>query len=356
MNILILTTHLNPGGISRYVITLAKNLVKLNHQVWVACEKGQWEDKLKNSGVQYKYIPIKTKSIGSLKILVSFFYLLRFIRQNKIDLIHANTRVTQFLSFLVYKFSRIPYISTFHGFYSSNLSRKLFKFSGLLTIAVSEAVKEYLIRNFRFDGKKIIVVHNGLDAEEFSKSKAKREDWGFTPADYLVGILGRISEEKGHLLAIETMERLMPKYQNIYFLISGEGRLKKELKRAINISKIKERVKFLTLEANQFLDIIDLLLVPSKKEGFGYSIIEAFAKGVPVVGYNIGGISEIIKNRQNGILFYNYDSISLASAIEEIFLEKSLREKITAQANKDVLYFSGGLMAKNTEKVYKSVL
>ncbi|MBP7087969.1 MAG: glycosyltransferase family 4 protein [Candidatus Omnitrophica bacterium] len=356
MNILILATHLNPGGISRYVITLAKNLVKLNHQVWIACEKGQWEDKLKNSGVHYKYIPIKTKSIFSPKVLISFFYLLRFIRQNKIDLIHANTRVSQFLGFLIYKFSRIPYISTFHGFYSFKLSRKLFKFSGLLTIAVSEAVKEYLIRDFKFDSKKIIVVHNGLDIEEFSKSKVKREDWGFTPSNYLVGILGRISEEKGHLLAIEAMEIIMSKYQNIYFLISGEGRLKKELERAVNLSKIKERVKFLALEANNFLDIIDLLLMPSRKEGFGYSIIEAFAKGVPVVGYNTGGIAEIIRNRQNGILFYNYDSITLANVIEEVFLQKSLREKIITQARKDVLYFGSELMAKNTEKVYKSIL
>jgi len=60
MNILILTTHLNPGGLSRYVLNLSSSLRRQNHNVWVACSSGEWIARLEASGVKYKYIPIKT--------------------------------------------------------------------------------------------------------------------------------------------------------------------------------------------------------------------------------------------------------------------------------------------------------
>lgn len=356
MNILILTSHLNPGGISRYVITLGRGLIKQGHNVWVASTGGEWVKKLEALGIKHKIIPIKTKSICSPKILLSFLCLKKLIKQEKINVVHGNTRVTQFLSFLIYKFIRIPYLSSFHGFYRATFFRYLFKFSGLLTIAVSQAVKRHLIDDFKIREDKIRVIYNGLDIEEFSKTKANRKDWGFPKDDYLIGILGRISQEKGHSLAVEALSRLQTKYKNIYLLISGEGKVKKQLQKEIDDSSLGGRVKFLNCEAGDFLDIIDLLLVPSKKEGFGYSIIEAFAKGVPVIGYKIGGIAEIIKNRQNGILFFSYESSALADAIEEVFSDESLRDKIVTEAKKDVLSFSDEVMAKNVEKAYLSVL
>ena len=356
MNILILTTHLNPGGISRYVINLAKGLVKQDHRVWIACSGGQWTDKLNASRINYKFIPIRTKSICSIKVFLSFLYLRKFISQEKIDIIHSNTRVTQFLGFLIYKKLATPYVCAYHGFYRPSIFRKLLKFSGLVTIAVSKAVGEHLVRDLWIDEDKIKVVYNGVDASEFSTEEARREDLGFQRGDYLIGILGRISEEKGHFLAVEAIKKLSLKYDNVYLLISGKGKLEDSLREFVQATKMQQRVKFLNYEPNKFLDIIDLLVVPSKKEGFGYSIVEAFVKGVPVIGYNVGGISEIIKNRKNGIIFYNYNSSSLIDAIEELILKESLRRKIVAGAKEDIWFFSHTRMAIDTEKVYREVL
>lgn len=355
MNILILTTHLNPGGISSYVINLVKGLGKQKHNIWVGCSGGEWVDKLKALGINYKFIPIKTKSLCSFKIFLSFLKLRQFIIREKIDIVHSNTRVTQYLGYLIYKRFGIPYISSFHGFYRPTIFRKLFRFAGLITIAVSEAVKNHLIKDLRMDADKIRVVYNGIDIDEFCK-RDKRSDWGFKKSDYLIGILGRISQEKGHFLAIEAMSKLFPKYPHIYFLISGRGKMEKKLKLFIKAKDIEKRVKFLDCSSSQFLDIINLLLVPSKKEGFGYSIIEAFAKEVPVIGYNTGGIAEIIEHKRNGMLFYSYNSQALVEAIEEIIFKENLRKKIVAAAKEDVLFFSNQRMALDTEKVYQEVL
>lgn len=355
MNILILTTHLNPGGLSRYVLNLSKSLKRQNHSVWVACSGGEWVRRLNENGLNYKSIPIKTKSICSPKILFSFLALSRLIRKENFDVVHCNTRVTQFLGFLIYRRFKLPYISAYHGFYRRSFFRRKFKFSGVRSIAVSRAVKEHLIDDLNIEAENIRVVHNGIDSEEFLSKEANRGDRGFRDEDYLIGILGRVSEEKGHFLAAEAVAKLSLKHKNAYLLLSGRGRLDSKLRKYLKQKGLEERVRFIDCQPNQFLDIIDLLLVPSRKEGFGYSILEAFTKGVSVIGYNTGGISEIVRDRENGLLFYDYNSSALVEKIEDIISNDNLRRQIVERARKDVLNFSSQAMARDTEKVYQEV-
>jgi len=355
VNVLILTTHLNSGGLSRYVLNLSKSLKKQDHNVWVACSGGEWVPRLSENGVNYKHIPIKTKSICSLKILFSLLALGKLIKQEKFDVVHCNTRVTQFLGFLIHKRFNLPYIGAYHGFYRRSIFRKKFKLSGVMSIAVSKAVREHLMNDLGIEDEKIRVVYNGIDSDEFLSKEASKGDWGFRNEDYLIGILGRVSQEKGHFLAVDAIAQLVARRKNIYLLVSGRGRLDSKLREYLRQKRLEERVKFIDCRPNQFLDIIDLLVVPSKKEGFGYSILEAFTKGVPVIGYNTGGIAEIIRDRENGLLFHSYDSLALVEKIEDIISKDNLRQRVVQQARDDVLYFSSQRMAIDTEEVYKEV-
>jgi len=356
MNILLLTTHLNPGGISRYTLNLSRGLSDRGHKVWVASSGGAWVKDLESKGVGHKQITLGTKSICSPKIFLAYRSLRKFMAAEKIEIIHSNTRVAQFLGFLLCRCSGTPYLSAFHGFHKPRFFRKVFKFPGLRTIAVSKSVKKYLIEGMGIAESQVRVVYNGIEEAEFLKPETSRNDWGFGPKDYLLGILGRISEEKGHFLAAEAVKKLSVKYPNIYLLISGKGRLEEDLKSRVKDIKIQERVKFIQCPASQFLAIIDLLLMPSSKEGFGYSVVEAFVKKIPVVGYNVGGISEIIADRINGILFFKYEPSALAAAIEEVMTDKPLREKIVANAKRDSSFYSCARMAADTEKIYREIL
>lgn len=351
-----LTTHLNPGGVSRYVLNLAKGLVKQGHKVWVASSGGEWASKLEAENIKHLSIPIKTKSIFSIKIFTSFLKLRNMIVNENIDILHCNTRVTQKLGNVIYKSLKVPYVSAFHGYYSSGIFRKIFKYSGLRSIAVSQAVGRHLVQDLSFNIENVRVVHNGLDASDFSSKEAKKQDFGFKNNDFLIGILGRVSQEKGHFLAAQAMSVLAQEYDNVYFLISGKGKLEQKLKALIRQLRIEEKVKFLNIGANKFLDVLDLLLVPSAKEGFGYSIIEAFLKEVPVVGYDVGGISEIITDRKNGIIFYNYTVSALCDAIRELIVKDALRSRLVAAAKEDIWYYSYERMAQDTEKVYREII
>lgn len=356
MNILILCTHFNPGGISRYVLNLAHGLKQNGHKVYAASSGGEWVDKLKALGIEHKTIPIKTKSIASPKIILSLIAILGFIREKEIQIVHANTRVTQFLGYLIFKFRRIPYVSSFHGFHNGGFSRRLFKLAGLKTIAVSGAVRQYLIKDLRIKEERITVVHNGINPQEFSNRRRTKAEAGFHATDFLIGILGRISEEKGHFLAVDAIKNLSLKYDNIFLLINGKGKLETAIKTRIGARSMASKVKFLNWEGEEFLDILDTLIIPSQKEGFGYTIIEAFAKEVPVIGYNTGGIAEIINHEKNGLLFYHYHARALADTVEKIFLKGSLRKKLAQQGKESLPEFSLEKMACGTQNVYEKIL
>jgi glycosyltransferase involved in cell wall biosynthesis len=355
MNILILTTHLNPGGISRYVVNLAKGL---RHQdvVWVASAGGEWVGQLESNGISHQHLPIRTKSVLSIKIVLSFFLLIPFIVKNKIEIICANTRVTQCLAYLIYRALGIRYVSVFHGFYKSRLGRRMFKFEGERAIAVSQAVADHLHNDLAIASNKIKVIYNGIDREVFERSSTLKEQSGFSEDDLVLGILGRLSQEKGHLLVLRTFKRLKTKFKNVYLLFSGEGKLKSDLTHYIEKEQLADHVKFVGFKAEDFLDLIDILVVASSQEGFGYSILEAFAKEVCVVGFSVGGIREIIKDRETGFLFYEYSSDSLMQVLEEAIKNKPLQKEIVARAKEKLPEFDLENTINNTKKLFQEVL
>ncbi|MFH1767935.1 MAG: glycosyltransferase family 4 protein [Candidatus Omnitrophota bacterium] len=355
MNILILTTHLNTGGISRYVTNLARGL-SLSNNVWIGSCGGKWAGELSAAGVRYKTVPINTKSILSPKIFLSLLILIPLVIKEKIDIIHANTRVTQFLAFLLHKACGRSYVSTFHGFYRRHIFRRLFFFEGALSIAVSGAVAEHIKTDMGVKKEKINVVYNGISPDDFKKRRREASRRQGKGCGVKLGILGRLSAEKGHILTLRALNLLRAKYSDISLLISGEGKLKEKLKEEVESAGLNDYVSFVSLAAQEFLDLIDILVVASSKEGFGYSILEAFAKDVVVVAFSTGGIKEIVKAGENGLLFYDYTPKSLAQAIEKLIAGDSLRQSLVAKARLSLEKFSLDAMVKQTEAVYKKAM
>ena len=351
MRILILATHFNPGGISRYVLSLAKGLVGRGHVVWVACSGGEWVSELEGIGAKYKFIPINTKSICSPKIILAFFSLAAFVKKEGIEIIHSNTRVTQFLGFLILKVSKVPYLSTFHGFYRSTFFRRLFKLAGLRAIAVSQAVKNHLVKDLGFDEGKIGVVYNGINLDEFNKHVKNKQDYGFKKSDLLIGVLGRISAEKGHFLAVDAITKISSEYKNAYLLFSGQGKQEQKVKIYIKKKSLEKKVKFIDTSAACFLDILDLLIVPSEKEGFGYSIVEAFAFGKPVIGTDLDGIPELIENR--GVVYKHSNKEDLLNAIIKLSTNYKLYQTLSKNCLK---YYNSFPEWEDIKRIIKNLI
>jgi len=351
MNILILTTHMNQGGISRYVLNLVYGLCP-EHRVWVASSGGEWEKRIETYGASFYRIPVRTKSLLSPGIEISVLKLLPFLVRHKIDAIMANTRVTQFLAYILSRCSGIPYVSVYHGFYRPSWERKLMKFEGVRTIAVSRSVIRHCSQDLRINSDKLRLVYNGINQQDFAFLPEKKN----RVKGPVLGMLGRISAEKGHFMALEAFKLLRSDYEHISLLISGKGRMREELKARIVQDGLDNKVRLLALEGEKFLDLVDILLFPSSQEGFGLSILESFAKKVPVIASAQGGIKEVIKDRETGFLFSEYSARALADTVREVIADNGLRNKVISRAYDCLDQFTLKAMAENTLKVLEEAV
>lgn len=377
MNILYLTNHLNIGGITTYVLTLASGLKKRGHKVYIASSGGELLNEFITAGASFIPIPIRTKQEINPKILLSLIKIYPFIKKTGIDLIHSNSRTTQVLASILHRISGVPHVSTCHGFFKSKISRRLFPCWGQRTIAISEAVKQHLIRDLKVDEKNITVIHNGIDLNKFrgqhfdsaqcSSAKCPEPVEGKTDNRELrkkemglgqgpiVGIIARLSEEKGHEYLIRAMKEVVNIVAPAQLLIVGEGRMRQRLESLVNNLGLGEKVLFFPSDprTQDILLVFDIFVLPSTKEGLGLSLMEAQGCGKAVIATNVGGISSLIKDGFNGILVEPADPAALSKAILELLKDKNKREYLGSNARKFIAdNFSSEKMVTETEREY----
>src|SRR3989338_11650593 len=141
MNILHIANHLNTGGITSYLLTLAKGMKERGHNIYIASSAGTKLKQFSEKGVNFISIPIKTKNELSPKIIFSMIKLSGIIKNNNINVIHTHSRTTQVLGCLLSKVTGVSHIFTCHGFFKRRIFRRIFPCWGKKIIAISEQVK-----------------------------------------------------------------------------------------------------------------------------------------------------------------------------------------------------------------------
>jgi len=359
MNILYITNHLNIGGVTSYVLTLGTGLKKRGHNVYVASSGGLMLPRFIEEGIKYIQIPIRTKKEVGPKILACTFKLNKFLKNENIDIVHSHSRTTQVLASLLNKKKGIVHITTWHGYFKRRILRRLFPCWGKKVIAISEQVKDHLIKDFKVDEKDIIVIHNGIDVNNFRdpdhqlKARIKRE-YGLGDSA-VVGIVARLSDVKGHKYLIDAMKEVIKEFPGVNLLIIGEGREKDRLIRLAKNLEITKNVFFVpeVQDTKAVLSAMDVFVMPSLKEGLGLALMEAMASGLPVVGSNVGGIKTLIKDGVNGLLVEPTDVAGISRAILELLRNKGKADYLGEQARNFISEnFSQEKMVRETEKVY----
>ncbi|MEW6008708.1 MAG: glycosyltransferase family 4 protein [Candidatus Omnitrophota bacterium] len=364
MKILLLTTHLNYGGITNYLISLAKGLKKRGHHVSIASSGGEAEEVFSSYGINSINIPIHTKCEVSPKILLSLFALKKQLKNSDTDIIHAHTRVSQVLGKLLSTSLSCAYVTTCHGFFKNRFSRRIFPAWGKNVIAISKAVADNLEKDFRLEKKNITVIHNGIEYDKFisldNQAKIDIKNSLNLPKDGpVVAMVARLSEVKGHSFFIQAIPLILEKFPKSSFLIVGEGRLKLKLLEQVAKLKIDRSVFFIPTQADtsKVLAIVDSLVCPSLQEGLGLSILEAQAAGVPVAAFAIGGIPSLIQHEKTGLLVKPFETTALAEAIIRILTDKELQNSIIKEAKDNVRRkFNIDKMVEDTLRVYSDAV
>jgi len=334
MKVLLLTTHLNIGGVAVYTVNLAGALEKKGISVYVASGGGELTDSLKKNNIPHLRINVKTKFEFHPKLFFTFLRLLEFVKKNKVDVVHAQTRVTQVLAYLLSKFTPVAYVSTCHGFFKKErVSRKIFGAWGNHVIAISDAVKRHLITDLGVDEKHVFLIYNGVDAAAFStigavedEKDALRMKLGFKRSP-VIGSISRLSPVKGFKYLLLAMKDVLGEIPEAKLLLVGEGPSKAYLMRLAENLGIMPSVFFAlnTTQTQRFLSIIDVFVFYSLEEGLGLSLLEAMAAGKPCIASDVGGVSSVVENDVTGILVPPRDTHALKEAIIRVFGDNELR-------------------------------
>ncbi len=363
MKVLQVSTHVNIGGIGNYVLSLSEALVKKGSSVIVASSGGVLEKEFGPLGIKACRIDIDTKNEFSPKVFWSAFAISRIIKGEKIDIIHAHSRVSQVASAIASKMTGTPYITTCHGYFKKRL-RGIIDTWGTKVIAISDAVRSHLIDDLGVSNDRIRLVYNGIDLARFAGKYSPVElDNIRSSLDLIkgpvIGTIGRLSSVKGQKYLVEAMADLVTHVPEIKAIIVGDGPEEENLTSLALSLDIEDGIRFITSNVNtlKFLSVMDVFVFPSLKEGLGLALLEAMAAGKACVASNVGGIADIIKDGSNGMLVEPGNWRSISDAVLQLLNNSALREKMGENARAIVRErFGMDRMINGITEVYREAI
>jgi len=364
VRILLLTTHLEMGGIPVYVVTLARALKRRGHFPAVASSGGWFEAQLAQEGIPHHRIRCGTSNELHPRVWLEVFpSLLGLLRREKIQVIHANTRVTQLLGSALSALTGVPMVTTCHGLYAEKIGRWLFPCWGKKVIAVSKPTLDELVRRDRLTSPdQAALIRNGIEISRFLQPADPKEvdrfrqTWGLKGRP-VIGTIARLNSLKGQEFLVRAVPGLLKEFPDLAALLVGEGPDRAALVKLAYSLKIEDHVVIApSVEDTRIpLAAMDLFVYPSLREGFGLAIVEAMAAGVPVVATQSGGPSDIIEQGVSGVLVPPGDAEALGAVVRSLLADPERRRRIAQAARDRANQFDMERVVRETEELYGQV-
>ncbi len=271
------------------------------------------------------------------------------LKDGSYDLVHTHGYFADIVGIPAAKRLRIPRISTCHGFISNNLKYKFYNACDLIAlrfsnniISVSHGIKSTLMKSGIKDSQ-ITVIRNAVNGNYhgafYALNRQKiRKLYGIGGKEFVVGYIGRLSEEKGIRYLIEACSRLNELDLPTKVLIIGEGPQKQELQ-DLTIEKSMDHNVFFTgfqRDIENWLPAMDIFVLPSLTEGTPMALLEAMAFGIPVVASAVGDVPQVVDSERNGILVNPGKPGEINNAIQLLYKNETMRKRFSAEAQEKI--------------------
>jgi glycosyltransferase involved in cell wall biosynthesis len=226
-------------------------------------------------------------------------------------------------------------------------------------ICVSKAISQIVEKSIHNKNIEIAVVHSGIDLSNYPEEGIDLfEEFSIPRGRTLIANAGALEINKDYFTFLDTIRLLNEKEQNVQGLIFGVGGMKDELERYTEEMKMEDFVIFAGFKDNihAYLKGADIFLFTSKMEGLGTAVLDAFALKVPVVATDAGGISEMVRNEETGLLCAIGDANCLALGVQRIIENVQLRNALVEGAQTKLLDFTSDKTAKQTLNHYHDLI
>lgn len=326
--------NLDRFAASPYLLPFFRKLVERGHQVHVACRVTGFADMLIGAGMTVHDLPF-TRRLTPWRDYRCYRQLKVLIAREGFDVVHTHNPKDGVLGRTAAWKTKVPrVIHTCNGFYFSHRSSALRKrlvlaaerFAArrchLVIFVNSEDLALAAARKMVGPGKARLI-YNGVDTARFHPGEEPdlRRELGIPPQGVVIGYLGEIRREKNLEVLLRAAARILPRHPDLYLVLAGDASLEPEepdrLRKLASRLGMEDRLILTGFrrDPERLHRLLDLYVLPSSREGFGVTVIEAMASGTPVIACRVRGPREIIDDGLDGLLVKDRDPEELADAI-----------------------------------------
>jgi L-malate glycosyltransferase len=368
MNILHLISGGEVGGSKKHLLTLVKSMEDNDVKNMIVCfMRGSLYDEAVKMGLDVRLVEQRKRFDLSIVARIK-----DICEKKNIVIVNCHGGRANFVGYFLMRKYKAKYVTTVHSDYKEDYKGNKYKtliYSNINRMAlnafdyyitVSDNFKDMLI-NRGFDKDKIFVVYNGMDFKREGNNFNKKdiiENYTLKDAGQYVTMVARFHPVKGHRIFLEACKAVLENFKDVCFILAGDGAFKSEMEEYARELNIDKSVKFVGFQKPDiFLELSSFTVLTSFTESFPLAILESAAYKKTVVSTDVGGISKLIKDGENGYLVKPGDSLELACRM--IYLLKNPQvaeefgERLYEKASKN---YSLESFTERYLEIYNSVL
>lgn len=352
MKIIIVVPEFGLAGAETMVENLVYNLNRKKNSIILVSlfdYKSPITERLEAKGIKIFYLG-KKKGLDFTMVKK----LSRIFKNEKPDVIHTHRYVLEYVVPANIISGNCKIIHTVHNIATKEvnksqrlLQRFFFKHFNVTPVAISELIKESIIKEYGLSEKNVPVILNGIDLSNCIQKRDYKKN-------HIILNIGRFAEQKNQLFLIDIFAKIHKLYPDYKLKIIGNGPLYEDLLNKIQKMDLADSIIIEKDKPSCFKDLneADIFVMPSLWEGVPMTIIEALGTGLPIVASNVGGIPNMLENNKNGIL----SKLELDDFVNNICMlidDEKLRQKIGKQALLNSKRFTAKEMAEKYFNLYK---
>ena len=363
--ILMVTMGLDIGGAETHIVELSKQLKAMGHDVAVVSNGGVYVPEIRAAGIRHYEAPLHLRSLS--RMYRSYHILKKVIEQEKPDIVHAHARIPGFLCGLLSKRMGFTFVTTAHWVFHTGGGLRYLTNWGQRTIAVSDDIKQYLMREYGIAQENISVTINGIDTDKFSPEQSGvrvLEEFGLDPDRPVVSYVSRMDEDRALVARqlIEIAPELDRRVPGVQLLIAGGGNVFDRLsEKAAQVNEQLGR-KVIAMTGPR-TDINEIVAAGDMFVGVSRAALEAMAAGKSVIvagneGYQgLFGPDKLEEARQGNFCCRGLEQSTPERLLEDVVytlrLPEERRQGLGAYGRQVIFdYYSVRRMAQDCVDMY----
>ena len=326
-------------------------------------------------GVRVFAIPSLVRRLSLRNDLLAFVSIYRLIKRIKPHTVHTHTSKAGVLGRFAAYLAGVPIIihtphgHVFHSYYGYIVTKMIVFVERIMSLmtdkitALTDKERDEHLERGIASIEKYVIVHSGVMLQHIMNKdidvETGKKKLGIPQNSNVIGTVGRLVPVKGHKYLVSAAKRVTKEFENTVFVFVGDGYLESILERQAESLGIRKNTIFAGWRSDviDVLSLFDIFVLPSLNEGMGKVLIEGMALGKPIVASSVGGIIDLVKNDDNGILVPPRDSDALGDAILKLIRNRNMAQELGRNGKAKVYpEYDTTVMIRQIEGLYENLL